>query len=135
MRETQDRRDWVTWVRVLVDPNEKVRGFSLEGLEFKAKKATPVEDEMYGTLPGDVHTQAGKFWVISEEELMRVCPKMEEYAKGEDWFFPVEFCDPVQRPYGINPVLTRDATVEEKTKATNTFKNVAEQLNRLGKNI
>lgn len=126
----QDTRGWVNWVRVLVDPSEKVRGFSLEGLEFRTKKDAPVEDEMYGTLPGDTHTQPGKFWVVSEEELMRVCPKMEAFAKGEDWFFPVEFCDPVQRPYGVHPAQTRDATTEEKRSAVSTFHKVAEKLGR-----
>jgi len=125
----QDRRSWVSWVRVLVDPNADVRGFSLEGLEFKAK-GPPVEDEMYGTLPGDTYTQSGKFWVVSEVELMRVCPKMQSYAKGEDWFFPVEFCDHTVRPEGIEPVQTREATSSEREEALNTFGNVQKRLNR-----
>ena len=54
---TQDMRNWVRWVRILVDPNEEHRGFTLADLEFKAQPDV-VEDEMYGTLPGDNNTQA-----------------------------------------------------------------------------
>lgn len=122
------KRDWIRWIRVLVDPSEQVRGFSLEGLEFSCQKAEPVEDEMYGTLPGDGHRQRGKFWVVSEEELMRVCPAMEPFAKQADWFFPVEFCDAFIRPAGIAPIQTRDATKAEREEALETFGKVQRQL-------
>ena len=124
----QNTRDWIMWVRILTDPHKETRGFSLENLEFKAKQADPVDDEMYGTLPGDGHTQYGKFWVVSEEELMRVCPQMQAYAQGKDWFFPVEFCDSFVRPQGVEPVQTRDATENERADALRTFETVKSKL-------
>jgi hypothetical protein len=129
---TQDRREWVQWIRVLVDPSAEARGFSLEGLEFKAQTtpdAKPVVDEMYGTLPGDNNNmQPGSFWVVSEDELMRVCPQMEPFAQGKDWFFPTEFCDASLRPLGVDPVQTRDATAPEKAEALRTFEGTQRQL-------
>lgn len=124
----QDTRNWIQWVRILVDPSPEVRGFSLEGLEFRTKNVEPVEDEMYGTLPGDANVQRGKFWVITEDELMRVCPKMHPFAQGKDWFFPVEFCDFLLRPEGVFPVETREATDEERAEALSTHSSVQEQL-------
>jgi len=124
----QDRRDWVQWIRVLADPSAAQRGFSLEGLEFPAKNNDPVEDEMHGTLQGDTHVQAGKFWVITEEALMRICPRMQAFAQGKDWFFPVEFCDSMVRPAGMEPAQTRDATDEERAEAISTFGSVQTQL-------
>ena len=121
-------RDWIRWIRVLYDPSEKQRVFSLAGLEFKPRYAEAVEGEMRGTLPGDNHTQPGKFWVIAEDELMRVCPKMASFAQGEDWFFPVEFCDAFMRPVGVEPVPTRDATDEEREEALHTFESVKTRL-------
>jgi hypothetical protein len=126
---TQDMRNWVSWVRVLADPASETRGFTLEGLEFKVT-GDPVEDEMYGTLPGDRNVQRGKFWVVSEAELMRVCPQMQTFAQGEDWFFPVEFCDHTVRPEGIEPVQTRDATSVERAEALSTFGKVQEKLSQ-----
>jgi hypothetical protein len=126
---TQDMRNWVRWVRILVDPNEEQRGFTLADLEFKAQPDV-VEDEMYGTRPGDNNTQAGKFYVVTEEELMRVCPQMKPFAQSADWFFPVEFCDSLLRPEGVEPVQTRDATPEEKAAAEATFESVQEQSAR-----
>lgn len=123
-----DTRDWVNWIRILIDPNETTRGFSLANLEFKTKTATVVEDEMYGTLPGDTHTQPGKFWVVTEDELMRRCPQMQAFAQGNDWFFPVEFCDSFVRPQGIEPVATRDATDEERAEALSTFETVKAKI-------
>ncbi len=124
----QNMRDWIRWVRILTDPHKTARGFSLENLEFKTKQAEPVDDEMYGTLPGDEHTQRGKFWVVSEEELMRVCPQMQTYAQGADWFFPVEFCDSFVRPHGVEPVQTREATENERADALRTFEDVKSKL-------
>ena len=124
----QDTRDWVNWVRILVDPSEATRGFSLANLEFKTKTAAPVEDEMYGTLPGDANIQRGKFWVVTEDELMRRCPQMQAFAQGDDWFFPVEFCDEFVRPQGVEPVATRDATDAERTQALQTFENVRTKI-------
>lgn len=121
-------RDWVQWIRILHDPNEAVRGFSLENLEFQTKTAEAVEDEMYGTLPGDANTQRGKFWIVAENELMRRCPQMQAFAQGEDWFFPVEFCDAFIRPYGVEPVVTRDATDKERMEAFRTFENVKTKI-------
>jgi hypothetical protein len=113
----------------LTDPNEGTRGFSLANLEFKTKTADIVEDEMYGTLPGDdKHIQPGKFWVVTEEELMRRCPQMQAFAQGDDWFFPVEFCDAFVRPDGIEPVATRDATEDERVEALRTFENVKNKI-------
>ena len=129
---TQDTRDWVRWVRVLADPSAEVRGFSLEGLEFPATHAEPIEDTMYGTLPGDSNKQPGKFWVVLEKDLMRICPQMQSFAQGADWFFPVEFCDPMVRPAGVEPTQTRDATPEEKTEALDTFQGVQRQLAEKG---
>ncbi len=123
-----DTRDWVNWVRILVDPNETTRGFSLANLEFKTKTAAAVEDEMYGTLPGDKNTQTGKFWVVTEDELMRRCPQMQAFAQGADWFFPVEFCDVFVRPQGIEPVATRDATDAEREEALSTFETVKTKI-------
>jgi hypothetical protein len=123
-----DTRDWVNWIRILVDPNEATRGFSLADLEFKTKTATSVEDEMYGTLPGDANTQRGKFWVVTEDELMRRCPQMQAFAQGADWFFPVEFCDDFVRPQGVEPVVTRDATASEKADALSTFEKVKTKI-------
>lgn len=125
---TQDTRNWVMWIRVLTDPSAGSRGFTLEGLEFPAKRAEPVEDEMYGTLPGDTNTQPGKFWVVSEDDLMRICPQMQSFAQGADWFFPVEFCDPLVRPHGVEPTQTREATPEERVDALKTFRGVQQQL-------
>lgn len=125
---TQDTVNWVVWVRVLVDPSATSRGFSLEGLEFPANSPQPVEDEMYGTIPGDANTQPGKFWVVSESDLMRICPAMQTFAQGADWFFPVEFCEPVSRPQGVEPTQTRDATDEERSEALETFQGVQRQL-------
>jgi hypothetical protein len=119
-----DATDWVNWIRILVDPNEATRGFSLADLEFKTKTATQVEDEMYGTLPGDENRQRGKFWVVTEDELMRRCPQMVAFSQGKDWFFPVEFCDDFVRPQGVEPVVTRDATDAERTEALSTFEAV-----------
>jgi hypothetical protein len=79
---------------------------------------------MYGTLQGDAHTQPGKFWVISEADLMRICPQMQSFAQGADWFFPVEFCDSLVRPHGVEPVQTRDATADERVEALETFRGV-----------
>lgn len=124
----QNTRDWVRWIRILVDPHKETRGFSLENLEFQAKGTDPVEDEMYGTLPGDTHTQRGKFWVVTEEELMRVCPQMKAYAQDKDWFFPVEFCDSFARPLGVRPVQTREATENERAEALRTFESVQAKL-------
>lgn len=123
-----NQRDWVNWVRILIDPNEKTRGFSLANLEFKTKTAEIVEDEMYGTLPGDDNRQRGKFWVVTEDELMSRCPQMKAFAQGDDWFFPVEFCDAFVRPQGIEPVATRDATEEERTEALSTFEKVKSKI-------
>ncbi len=123
-----DTRDWVNWVRILVDPSEETRGFSLANLEFKTKTAEVVEDEMRGTLPGDQNIQHGKFWVVTEDELMRRCPQMQAFAQGEDWFFPVEFCDAFVRPQGIEPIATRDATDEERAEALSTFENVKAKI-------
>jgi hypothetical protein len=100
----------------------------LEGLEFPAKRPQPIEDEMYGTLPGDSNTQPGKFWVVSESNLMRICPAMEKFAQGADWFLPVEFCEPVSRPQGVEPSQTRDATASEREDALRTFQGVQSQL-------
>jgi hypothetical protein len=125
---TQDTTNWVVWVRVLVDPTAAARGFSLEGLEFPAKQPQPVEDEMYGTIPGDSNIQPGKFWVVTEDALMRICPAMQEFAQGTDWFFPVEFCEPVSRPQGVEPTQTRDATAEERSEGLETFQAVQRQL-------
>ena len=75
---SQDTRDWVRWVRVLADPSAELRGFSIEGLEFPSTHAEPIEDTMYGTLPGDSNQQPGKFWVVSEDALMRICPQLAE---------------------------------------------------------
>ena len=121
-------RDWIRWIRILHDPNETVRGFSLANLEFKTKGVEAVEDEMYGTLPGDSNTQQGKFWVVTEDELMRRCPSMQAFAQGEDWFFPVEFCDSFVRPQGVEPVDTRDATDEERAEAIRTFENIKTKI-------
>ncbi len=121
-------RDWVNWVRILTDPNETTRGFSLANLEFKTKTAEAVEDEMYGTLPGDQNTQQGKFWVVTEDELIRRCPQMKAFAQGADWFFPVEFCDSFVRPQGVEPVATRDATDVERAEALRTFENVKTKI-------
>jgi hypothetical protein len=123
-----NQRDWVNWVRILVDPNEATRGFSLANLEFKTKTAELVEDEMYGTLPGDQNTQRGKFWVVTEDELMRRCPQMQAFAQGADWFFPDEFCDAFVRPQGVEPVATRDATDDERTEALRTFESVKTKI-------
>jgi hypothetical protein len=123
-----NQRDWVNWVRILTDPNETTRGFSLANLEFKTKTAEEVEDEMYGTLPGDDNRQRGKFWVVTEEELMRRCPQMQAFAQGTDWFFPVEFCDSFVRPQGVEPVATRDATDEERAEALQTFESVKTKI-------
>lgn len=123
-----NQRDWVNWVRILTDPNETTRGFSLANLEFKTKTAEAVEDEMYGTLPGDDNRQRGKFWVVTEEELMRRCPQMQAFAQGTDWFFPVEFCDSFVRPQGVEPVATRDATDEERAEALQTFESVKTKI-------
>lgn len=123
-----DTRDWIRWIRILHDPNETVRGFTLANLEFKTKTAEVVEDEMYGTLPGDSNTQQGKFWVVTEDELMRRCPSMQAFAQGADWFFPVEFCDSFVRPHGIEPVATRDATDKEREEALRTFENVKTKI-------
>jgi hypothetical protein len=112
----------------LVDPNEATRGFSLADLEFKTKTATAVEDEMYGTLPGDANIQRGKFWVVTEDELMRRCPQMQAFAQGDDWFFPVEFCDDFVRPQGVEPVVTRDATDDERVEALQTFEAVKTKI-------
>jgi len=125
MNET---RDWVQWIRVLADPHEEVRGFSLANLEFKTKHVQAVEDEMFGTLPGDSNVQPGKFWVVTEDELMRVCPQMKAFAQEEDWFFPVEFCDAFVRPAGVEPVLTRDATDKERVEALRTFENIKTKI-------
>ena len=38
-----DTRDWVQWIRVLADPHEEARGFSLANLEFKTKQVEAVE--------------------------------------------------------------------------------------------
>lgn len=121
-------RDWVNWVRILTDPNETTRGFSLANLEFKTKTAEVVEDEMYGTLPGDQNTQQGKFWVVTEDELIRRCPQMKAFARREDWFFPVEFCDSFVRPQGVEPVATRDATDVEREEALHTFESVKTKI-------
>jgi hypothetical protein len=125
---TQDRRDWIRWIRILTDPHKELRGFSLENLEFKTEQPEPVEDEMYGTLKGDTNTQRGKFWVVSESELVRVCPAMASYSQGVDWFFPVEFCDSFVRPVGVEPVLTREATDSEKEEAFRTLEQVKNKL-------
>ncbi len=125
---SEDKRDWVQWVRILVDPSETVRGFSLSNLEFKTKTGQIVEDEMYGTLPGDANTQRGKFWVVTEDELIRRCPQMQTFARGEDWFFPVEFCDPFWRPQGVEPGVTRDATDAECAEALKTFEGIKTQI-------
>ena len=114
---------WTRWIHVLDDPNASVRGFSLAGLEFRTKLPDPVTDKMYGTLPGDNNTQNGKFWVVTEEELMRVCSEMQKFAQGKDWFFPVEFCNAFVRPQGVLPVPTRDATVSEREEALSLFEN------------
>ncbi len=122
------QRDWVQWIRILTDPNETTRGFSLVNLEFKTKTGEIVEDEMRGTLPGDRNTQRGKFWVVTENELMLRCPQMQAFAQGEDWFFPVEFCDPFWRPQGIEPIATRDATDAERAEALQTFESVKTKI-------
>jgi len=127
---SQNRQDWVQWVRILSDPSAAARGFSLEGLEFPSKYSEPVEDEMYGALAGDGNVQRGKFWVVTEDNLMRICPQMESLAQGKDWFFPVEFCDSLSRPQGIEPAQTRDATPEERSEAITTFQGVQSQLAR-----
>ena len=123
-------RDWVGWIRILTDPYETTRGFSLANLEFKTKTASVVEDEMYGTLPGDKNTQSGKFWVVTEDELMRRCPQMQAFAQGADWFFPVEFCDAFVRPQGVEPVATRDATDAEREEALRTFESVKDKISK-----
>lgn len=125
---TQDTMNWVVWVRVIADPTAEARGFSLEGLEFPAKKPQPVEDEMYGTIRGDANIQSGKFWVVSEDDLMRICPAMQAFSQGADWFFPVEFCEPVERPPGVIPAQTRVGTAEESADALDTFRGVQQQL-------
>lgn len=119
----------VRWIRVLLDPNEGARGFSLANLEFQSKHLEAVQDEMYGTLPGDSsNTQPGKFWVIVETELMKRCPKMQAFAQGRDWFFPAEFCDAFFRPYGVEPVITREATASERAEALGTFERTMAKL-------
>lgn len=116
-----NNRTWVRWILIIDDPFSSARGFSLTGMEFRAKLPDQVDDEMYGTLPGDRNTQRGKFWVVTEEELMRVCPGMQQYAQGRDWFFPVEFCKSFLRPHGVLPTPTREATSTERIEAVSIF--------------
>ena len=61
---------------------------------------------------------------------MRICPQMQPFAQGADWFFPVEFCDSLLRPEGVEPVQTRDATPSEKAEAESVFESVQEQSAR-----
>ena len=114
-------RNWIRWIYIVSDPHAGARGFSLEGCEFRAKHPELVDDEMYSTVPGDRGTQRGKFWVISENELMRVCPDMQQFAQGRDWFFPAELCNGFLRPEGVIPVPTRDASPKEKQDAIDLF--------------
>jgi len=57
---------------------------------------------------------------------------MQSFAQGADWFFPVEFCDPMVRPAGVEPTQTREATPEERTAALETFQGVQRQLAEKG---
>lgn len=87
---------FVVWIRVIVDLHNAQRGFSILGRELRAEGYEPVRDEMID-LKGN--RQAGRFWVVKEDEVMRAIPELKRFAQGKSWFFPVEFCDSFVRPY------------------------------------
>ena len=88
---------FVVWVKVIVDPFEKARGFSLKGSEFRVEGYEPVSDTMVD-MQGN--KMPGTFWVVAEDELFRVVPKMKKATvpQHKPWFFPIEFCEPFLRP-------------------------------------
>jgi hypothetical protein len=96
------------WIRVLVDPFDKLRGFSLKDREFRIMGYEPVQDVMED-MGGN--RQPGKFWVVKAEEVYRIAPELKRFPiRMEPWFFPVEFCECFVRPYYYvgTPVKTLD---------------------------
>lgn len=86
-----------TWIQIIVDPHATIRGFSIKGLEFKSEVRMPVQGEMKDFTG---KTMQGEFWVVEEDEVFRVCPRLRRLgAFGKPWFFPREFCNAFFRPY------------------------------------
>ena len=86
-----------TWIRVVVDPHASLRGFSILNLEFKSEVRFPIQGEMKDFKGNYMN---GMFWVVSEDEVFRVCPRLKTLGiTGKPWFFPREFCNAFVRPY------------------------------------
>lgn len=88
---------FVVWIKVAVDPHDKLRGFSILDREMRVSGYSPVEGEMQD-LRGE--KMLGKFWVVEESEIYRAIPEMKKFpVQNKPWFFPVEFCESFIRPY------------------------------------
>lgn len=84
------------WIKILVDPHDKQRGFSLQGRELRVIGYEPVKDEMED-LRGN--RMEGTFWVVEAKEVYRVIPELKRFKINmKPWFFPVEFCESFVRP-------------------------------------
>ena len=89
---------FVVWVQIKADPHDVARGFSIVGRELRVIGYEPVMGEMQDS---QGHTQPGKFWAVSPDEIFRVIPEMKKVQmpdKSKPWFLPVEFCDSFVRP-------------------------------------
>ncbi len=106
--ENQNRID--TWIQIIADPHAKMRGFSILNLEFKADVVEPVQGEMKDFTG---KTMQGMFWVVSEDEVFRVCPQLRKFRTGDSkpWFFPQEFCKGFYRPYYFRRTKFVDLTL------------------------
>ena len=84
------------WIKVIADPHDLARGFSILGREMRVIGYEPVQDTMEDLKGG---RQEGTFWVVDYPEVYRVIPELKRFQiRKKPWFFPVEFCDSFVRP-------------------------------------
>lgn len=85
------------WVKIVSDPFERNRGFSILGREFIVYGGQAVKNKVTCTV--DNKPMEGVFYPIAEEEWLRVVPEMINSPHQSDfWFIPVEFCQKFSRP-------------------------------------
>lgn len=88
------------WIKVIVDPFARQRGFSLVGKEFKCMEYSPSEQEVIDSKGVRIVMRS---WAVHQQEMFRVAPELFKSAYGQQhgdkpWMFPVEFCETFVRP-------------------------------------